>query len=264
MQKITALLLAAVTFCSFAGTIDQYCPELTAHGAPQGQVVNQELCRPGYAIGYSYHYKDPVYSIVKLTSVSVQGKVKRGNSFREDSEIPEEYRATLNDYQVDGNWDRGHMAAAGDLNWSTASMHSSFLLSNMIPQNPKVNRGMWRRLEMLARSWALQRGTLFVYTGPVFYNNFQTIGNSVAVPQELYKIIYDPKHNDAIAFIMPNREINSARIQQYIVSVETIERLTNITFFPMLLPYDSAHVKLQLADFARWNLPRDGNVENLK
>lgn len=249
MQKIIALLFVVAT-SAFSGTIDEKCPNLTAYGAPQSPSVSQELCRTGYAVGYSYQYRDPVYSVVKLTAASVKGRLKRDDSFREDTEIPKQHRATLQDY-LHGQWDRGHMTAAGDLNWSAMSMRDSFLLSNIIPQNLNLNRGAWRKIETLARNWAKTRKELYVYTGPIFYNNYQTVGAGVAVPQELFKVIYDPAKNQAIAFIMPNRDVDVKKIENYVTSIDEVERLTGIDFFPAM-PYNKKSVKNQVLKFDTW------------
>ena len=44
---------------------------------------------------------------------------------------------------TNSGFDRGHLASAADLPNST----DTFLTSNAVPQNPKLNRGEWRRLE---------------------------------------------------------------------------------------------------------------------
>lgn len=255
MKKIITFLVAwAVTSTLLAGIIDDNCPDKVAYGAPISQAVDQEMCKTGYAIGYSYYYKDPVYSSVKITNASVQGTVKRKDAFREDTEIPAQYRATLADYKG-VHWDRGHMTPAGDLNWHEMAMRDSFLLSNMVPQNSSLNRGPWKNLEIQIRQWAKLYGTLYIYTGPIFYNNYTVIGQGVAVPHELFKVVYDPKRNMAISFIVPNTDINSNNLAEYIVSIDNIEQVTGIDFFPHL-PYNMRTALAQANSIAAWTTRR--------
>ena len=251
-QKLSFLLLNLIIAAStIAGTIDTACPQHAIYGAARGLAVDQELCRTGYAIGYSYHYKDPVYSVTRLTNTSVKGKVKRTDSFREDTDIPANYRARLSDYKGTV-YDRGHMTPAGDMSWNYTAMIESFYLTNMIPQNASLNRGAWRQLEITVREWATIHKDIYVYTGPVFSNNYTSIGNGVAVPQELFKIVYDPTKNMAIAFVIPNLDIAVTDIPGYIVSIDEVERLTGLDFFPDM-PYNKLTVKQQVSTIEAWS-----------
>jgi len=93
---------------------------------------DQLLCREGYAVGYDYDKKIPAWVAYRLTPDSVNKKFKRSNKFKEDTEIPTQYRSTLSDYKGSG-YDRGHMAASATVDSSYNAMMESFLLSNMTP-----------------------------------------------------------------------------------------------------------------------------------
>lgn len=251
-QELSFLLLnVTVTLSALAGTIDISCPHHAIYGAATGAAVSQELCRTGYAVGYSYYYKDPVYSVTRLTDTSVKGKIKRVNSFKEDADIPVEHRAQLSDYKGT-QYDRGHMTPAGDMTWNYTAMIESFYLSNMVPQNPSLNRGAWKQLETTVREWATIHKDIYVYTGPVFTNNYTSIGNGVAVPQELFKIVYAPAKNIAIAFIIPNSDITVMDLPNHVVSIDEVERLTGLDFFPKL-PYNKISVKQHVSTIEAWS-----------
>jgi len=251
-QKLSFLLLNVILAVSaIAGTIDTSCPQHAIYGAATGVSVSQELCRTGYAVGYSYHYKNPAYSVTRLTNTSVKGNIKRVDSFKEDIDIPVEHRAHLSDYKGT-QYDRGHMTPAGDMSWNYTAMIESFYLSNMIPQNASLNRGAWRQLETTVREWATIHKDIYVYTGPVFTNNYISIGRGVAVPQELFKIVYDPAKNMAIAFIIPNSDITVMEIPDHVVSIEEVERLTGLDFFPHM-PYNKITVKQQVSTIEAWS-----------
>jgi len=109
----------------------------------------------------------------------------------------------------------------------------------MVPQVGKgMNQGIWADLEDLVREWATNRGELYIYTGPIYADNIEelrTIGrNEVAVPTHLYKIVYDPKKKEAIAFIMPNEELRTEDMPKYIVTINKIERETGLDFLSAL------------------------------
>jgi endonuclease G, mitochondrial len=194
---------------------------------------DQLLCRDGYAVGYDYDRKVPSWVAYKLTPESVNKKFKRSNKFKEDPEIPARYRSTLSDYKGSG-YDRGHMAASATVDSSYNAMMESFLLTNMTPQLPGLNRQGWRHLESYIREWTNDRGKLFVVTGALFSASHGKIGNEVHVPTHFYKVIYDPINQDAIAFLVPHREISKSELPAFIVSVDEVERRTGFDFNNLL------------------------------
>jgi endonuclease G len=125
------------------------------------------------------------------------------------------------------------MAPSADMKWDEQAMIECFYLSNMVPQIGKgMNQGIWKDLEEKVRKWAIARGELFIFTGPVYDGGVKdTIGkNKVAVPSHLYKIVYDPNKGEAIAFFMPNEPIKTSAMPMYIVPVRDIEVKTGLDF----------------------------------
>jgi len=129
------------------------------------------------------------------------------------------------------------MAPAADMRWDQQAMEECFYLSNMVPQVGKdMNRGIWKNLEEYIRDWAIDRGELYIFTGPVYEGGVkETIGkNKVAVPTHLYKIVYDPHKAEAIAFIMPNEKLDTKDMPKYIVTIRDIEKKTGLDFLSKL------------------------------
>ena len=117
--------------------------------------------------------------------------------------------------------------------WSLEAMNASFYYSNMSPQTPSFNRGIWKKLEEQVRDWVMLYDTLYVVTGPVLTKGLPAIGpNKVSVPNYYYKVILDYKKSrqQAIGFLLPNQK-SSLPLRQYVVSVDSIEKLTSIDFF---------------------------------
>lgn len=217
-----------------AGPLED-CREFTAFGVPGHS--GDLLCRKGYLLAHDPDKKTPIWVVEHLTREKLKRKVTgRSDDFRADDDLAEGRRAELSDYRGSG-YDRGHMAPAGDLSWDEQAMSESFYLSNMVPQvGAGNNRGIWMELEKKVRSWGVERGELFVFTGPIYRAEDQeTIGNNrVAVPGRLYKVVLDPGKKEALAVILPNRKLRTEDLPKYLVSVREVERETGLDFFSTL------------------------------
>lgn len=233
LVAVLAIMLGIVA-ASFAGPLED-CAEYTKFGVP-GQ-EGDLLCRTGHLLAHNREYKTPIWVIERLTKERVTSKVvPRYNKFQADPDIEKGKRAELSDYRRSG-YDRGHMAPSADMRWDRQAMVECFYLSNMAPQvGEGMNRGIWKDLEEYVRSWAIDRGEIFVFTGPIYENGItKTVGkNKVAVPSHFYKVIYDPARKEAIAFVMPNEPLDAAKIASYIVSVRDVEALTGLDFLSVL------------------------------
>ncbi|QLE78667.1 DNA/RNA non-specific endonuclease [Francisella sp. Scap27] len=218
--------------------VSKYCHDFLAYGNPSFDVTsglgqtNLYLCRDGYVVGYNYQTKQASWVAFKLTKSKVANKLKRKDRFKEDSDVPFVYRATLSDYSKSG-YDRGHLASYASMDFSQKSADESFLLSNMSPQKAGLNRQGWERLETDERIWANMYDSIYVYTGPIYKKQkvYKTIGyNKIAVPDYYFKIIYVPSKNKAIAFVMPNARVNKTKIANYRTSIKDIESRTGLHF----------------------------------
>ena len=227
ISSIILLFLLSFPCAAFAWE----CNGHVALGVPGA--ADQLLCREGYAVGYDYDRKVPIWVAYHLTREGVEKKYKRSNRFKVDKEIPEAYRSTLSDYKGSG-YDRGHMAPAATVDFSETSMQESFLLTNMTPQLPGFNRQGWRYLEAYIRDWAVGRGNLYVVTGSLFDGEIETIGDHVSIPTGFFKVVYDPAAEDGIAFIVPHRNISKAEVPSFIVSIDEVEARTGFDFISLL------------------------------
>ncbi len=115
-----------------------------------------------YSLCYSEEHEQAAWVSYNLTINEVYGDITRTNNFREDPYI-REGSATLDDYRGSG-FDRGHLAPAADMAFSTIAMSESFYLSNMSPQAPSFNRGIWKKLESYVRKLAFTYGSNFIFS----------------------------------------------------------------------------------------------------
>jgi endonuclease G len=205
-----------------------YSVSLFSQGNYYHSVNGEKVTRLRYVLSYVEAHEQAEWVYYKLNSKLVRGNIKRSNNFREDYSISTG-SAKLSDYKFSG-YDRGHLAPAGDMKSSYAAMSESFLMSNISPQDPSFNRGIWKKLESLVRGWA-ENNYLHIVTAGILKGKLKTIGSSnVSVPRYFYKIIYATNESKMIGFVIPNSKISSS-LKNYVKSVDEIEKLTGIDFF---------------------------------
>ncbi|CCN37156.1 putative DNA/RNA endonuclease G, NUC1 [Vibrio nigripulchritudo SO65] len=226
MKKLFLLSITAIlSFPTFAQT----CAKHLEKGLPLAQ-SDQILCRDGYAVGYNYNTKNADWVAYHITADGVNVSIKRKNAFKVDQELPEYARSTLADYRGSG-YDRGHLAPSATMDFTRQSMLQSFLMSNMSPQLPGFNRNGWRILEEHVRDLANEYQELYVVTGPIYRGGESIIGDGVIIPSAFYKVILDPNHDEAIAFIVPHQEVTGAELESFITTIDEVESQTGLDFF---------------------------------
>ena len=191
----------------------------------------------GFWLCYRESYETAEWVFYELTAAGLGRKSKRSNDFREDKSITTG-SASLADYKGSG-FDRGHLAPARDMAYSDEAMSESFLMSNMTPQAPAFNRGMWKDLEEQVRLWAFSFGRVFVATGPLWEKeaaDYAFIGlNQVRVPEYFYKALLAKTDAgwQAVGFILPNAKCEGD-LADYVVAIDEIEVRCGVDFFAFL------------------------------
>jgi len=206
----------------------------TAFEIPQASDDEEIIKHTAYTLSWNPQNRQANWVAYQLTADRTRPIVGRTNKFLADSAVSTTTAADR-DY-VRSGYDRGHLVPAADMAWSAITMKESFYYSNISPQVPAFNRGIWKKLEEKVRAWAVDNQDIYVVTGPVFSDSVKTIGpNKVAVPAYFYKVIADNElpQIKGIAFIMPNAG-SSLPLETYAVTIDSIERLTGINFFPQL------------------------------
>ena len=212
---------------------------------------HQLLRRTGYCLSYNKETRCPNRVAWHLIAAHTDGPWPRDRHYYEDMEVPAP-RSTDNDYHRSG-WTRGHMCPAGDNKWDSIAMSESNMLTNICPQNAELNSGVWNRIEMDCRKWAKRYGSVYIVCGPLFYNKeHETIGaNKVVVPEAFFKVILclqgKPK---AIGFVVKNNA-GTKKKDQYVNTVDEVERMTGYDFFPALSD-DIEEVVEANADIKEW------------
>ena len=197
-----------------------------------GDLIRHE----GYTLSYRDEYKDAEWVAYPLLAYETTGDANRKyEQFKPDPTVSTG-TALPTDYTRSG-YDRGHLAPAGDFKFSQRMMRETFFMSNITPQAPQFNRGIWSDLENQVRAWARRDNGLYVVTGPVLKPGLSTIGktNEVSVPEKFYKVILYCNRPDIrmIGFLL-NNEPSSSSLKEFVVPVDQIEQLTGLDFFPKI------------------------------
>lgn len=193
------------------------------------QIIQHE----GYTVSYNSDYKIANWVAYELTAKEAKSKkAERSNKFVPDP-LVKGATAKNEDYTRTG-YDRGHMAPAGDMKWSAKAMRESFYFSNICPQEPGLNRGIWKELEEECRLWAMDNEALWIVTGPVISDDLKRLGkNQVGIPRTFYKVICRVVGNkpQTIAFLFENKDYKNTSLKSMAVTVDSVEKVTGIDFF---------------------------------
>ena len=205
-------------------------------GLPTISSEEQIIEHDALTLSYNEEHEQANWVVHVITKDVMFGNVGRTNNFRLDP-LVETITADSADYW-DSGYDRGHLAPSADFRWSLKALSQSYFYSNMSPQRPELNRESWARLENLVREWAIDADELIVVTGPVLNKNLKKIPQGsldVSIPELYFKVILDNVGDEkrGIGFILPNQRVRN-RLVDYAVSIDSIEILTGIDFYPAL------------------------------
>lgn len=196
----------------------------------------QILHRTAMTISWNKETRTPNWVAYLLKDADMDGNLGREPEFYQDFEIAKEVRVSTYDYSHSG-YDRGHMAPAGDFNGDKKAKKETFYMTNICPQNHKLNGDSWNTLEKQCRDWAYQEGGIYSVVGPIYTSeNPKTIGtHKVAVPDKFFRCILSLKKGKekAIGFIYDNNSTRQ-RISRAACSVDEVEQLTGYDFFTAL------------------------------
>ena len=214
--------------------VQQSASSLMAVGIPKG-VPNEVLNYKAMRVNYNPSYRIPNCVAYELTATMVSmtdapgHEVRNNYNYAKDPQVascPENW-----EYRGSG-YSRGHMAPAMDMRWDKLPMAQCFYMTNMCPQDTKLNNDHWRVLEEKVHKWAKRDKRLMVYTGPIMSKKPKMIGKdkqNIAVPDAFFKVVYAPEQGRAIAFIYDNVPCPGS-ISKYAVTVAEVERRTGLTF----------------------------------
>lgn len=216
MKKI--ILIGAVIGLIGAGSggAKADCPQFY----PQGKVITVpneiELCNSFYAVAFDQKLGGAIFSVEKFQPGDHPA---RTNDFHPDPRLDAKTRAEKSDYLHSG-YDQGHLTPAADA-VTEVEEHDTFLLSNMTPQEPTVNRLSWKMLEEQVRKISPD----YVVTGAIYPADPKRIGkDSIPVPSGYYKIIW----TGGIAKAWAANNVSHAPVLE--TTIDVIETVSGLKF----------------------------------
>ena len=204
--------------------------------------ADQVIFNRHYVLGYSYYFRQAKWA---LEIIDPDRELERLDNFRPDYRVPDIFRADLVDYQGSG-YDRGHLVASANQQEVELQNSETFLLSNMSPQAPQFNRGVWKQLEEEVRRLNAKPKVLetYVICGPIFYFDEPVafIGSgddndvTLPIPNAYFKSVLTENNRGALhmwSFILPN-EASDAPLESFQVPTRKVEQYAGIKLWSRL------------------------------
>lgn len=205
-----------------------------------------------YILSYSERHEQAEWVAYELKKSQLSRSNLERPFFIEDPKV-DSGSASWRNYKRSG-YDKGHLCPAGDRRFSKEAFDETFYTSNISPQLNDFNAGIWNTLEQKIRYWAAKYNGVYVITGGVLKGNLKSIGKeNVSVPNYFYKILLDNSNGEykTIAFLLPHSD-SEKPINKFVVSIDQIEKMTGIDFFPKL--ENALENKLeQSSDYKKWS-----------
>jgi len=210
---------------------------------------NYLLVKPQYVVSYNAERGTPNWVSWQLDQ-SWLGKIDRQNDFRADDTLPQGFiQITPTDYTGSG-YDRGHLAPSADRTRTTEDNSATFLMTNMVPQRPDLNRGPWEKLERYCRDLVAEGKQLYIVAG--VSGSQKRLRERVTAPASTWKVVVVLDSPDAaitpttrvIAVDMPNRRgIKENDWQTFRTTVDAIEAETGLDLLSSVTPAIQAVVE---------------------
>lgn len=242
--------------------LDNLKDRLITYGLPELKPGEEVICHSAFCLVYDEDHEMAKWTAHIISHEIINGAVSRTNDFRVDSLIitgsSEEADYFLKvekdngTFKYDGfGYDRGHLAPSADFRWSPVALSESYFYSNMTPQLPDFNRKIWADIENFVREYVYEHAVtdVFVVTAPVLRDGLpkQTRSkNNVSIPEYHYKIAVDFKTKKGIAFLVSQNQL-FLPIESYVVSIDSIEQITGINYYPQLSIEDKSLIESQVS-----------------
>lgn len=192
---------------------------------------------PGHVVGYSPCRGNPLWVSYTASRDLAYKLPPRPDKFHSDPAAP---AVRWHAYKGSG-YERGHMAPnyAIARQFGPEAQRATFLMSNITPQRPNLNQKLWQRLEEVEiDEMARWHGEIQVIVGTVFDEKRDKLHSGVELPDAFFRIWLDERtwngKPKALAFVVPQSVQGTEPLDQFVVSVDEVERLTGLDFFAEL------------------------------
>ena len=196
------------------------------------------LDRGEFLIGWSDSLRHPVWCAYHVIRDARHENAKRPG-FTKDKSVP---AAPSPDAYTRSGYDRGHMAPnyAIVTRYGEDAQRQTFRMSNIAPQSPALNRGVWRDVEhRIADLWTARYGEIWVVVGCISRatRGGETMsGTDIDVPESYYQVILAQEGMDirALAVLFDQSIGWGDWAARHIVTIDALEKMTGLDFLPEL------------------------------
>jgi endonuclease G len=269
MKTIWFLLFATVLNLGWSQTTSSLAALITYGGLPKIQDTSnlKILANTAFINGYSEKMKAPLWTVYRLGNMKgaysdTSGKWERTDNFRTDPRT----KSKINQEAYKGTgYDRGHMAPNNSIlvQYGQMAQLETFFMSNICPQSPVLNQGIWKHLEQFENELLAQDDEknkqvtdLFVICGPIYSAKPDTTKTGIPIPTSYYRILVYAKGYGAVpkavAFIFPQDVPGGKGNKQFldfVTTVDEIEKLTGIDFFTDLSAQKQKNLESVMRNF---------------
>lgn len=210
-------------------------PKVAAAPVVEGVVLDHKF----FKISYNVKRRLANFVSYELTADHLRSKeASREDKFIPDPILKEKHLPfVVSAEYIKSGYDRGHLAPSADFAWNQEANDMTFVMSNMAPQKPKLNRDAWKRLEDQVRRWACGEEKVTVITGPVLKDKLDRLTSGLEIPEAFFKIIIDETPPKKVLSFMYYQDDSGDKLAERMIPLNKIESATGIAFnreFPVL------------------------------
>ncbi len=255
--RLVACVFVACTSSCFATIGAQYQMLLGNPSGATSDATNHAhylIQRDQYAMDFNDTRHLPNWVSWHLTTADLGSSGR--STFFVDTTLPAGFTQIATSAYSGSGYDRGHMCPSGDRTITVADNEVTFYMSNMVPQSPDNNQGVWANFETYCRTLANSGNEVLITCGPSDFSG-STIASGVAIPGAVWKVVLVvptgsgntlsrvSRSTRTIAIKIPNISgVRSDPWQNYLTSPAMIEQATGYTFFSALPATTSNYLRL--------------------
>ncbi|MDD4141906.1 MAG: DNA/RNA non-specific endonuclease [Bacteroidales bacterium] len=250
LRRILLMISGVAILCFSACSQAVYdYPNILNFASPSPSSSSRLLKHDGFTVSYMASAKQAEWVRYVLTGEHAQTHFGREGAFWPDPLFPD--GATDDDYYMSG-YDRGHLFPAACA-WTENIMKESFYYTNVSPQLPSFNRGIWKSVEAQVREWAVKYDSIYVVTGSVIYDDAGTFGDNIPVPSGFYTIVVvcTSRTEQGIAVYVPHENSITGSVINYAMSIDELEEILDMDFCIYLPESKEAYIE-SAADLSEW------------
>lgn len=234
IKRITFLFLIVFAYEQFAQTYPYHAQLKSQFEYPVVKVDDSLCLYNDFLLSFNCDKKLANWVAYTLTKSELIRDTRRSNIFKKDPDL-RCIQGMDDDYRNSGI-DRGHLAPSADFTFSKFSNQHTFFFTNISPQKPEFNRGIWKKLEEETRAMCVFYDSVSVVSGPVFSDKDSLLGvTRLPIPKKYFKVlmVHAGDKSEMAAFLIPN-EKSILPFTTYLLSIDSLETLLQMDFFPMM------------------------------